>query len=98
MPYPETEILNSLVARVFRIDDVTLGEPARGMLARYRGELLQEDTEAAYDQLARSLLTYDITPLFRKEQGKPVIFLVPRKPEGKPARPSVNILLFVLTV
>ena len=98
MSYPETEVLNSLVARVFRIEDVTLGDPARGMLARYRGELLQADTEAAYDQLAHSLQAYGITPLFRMEQGKPVIFLVPRKPEGRPARPSVNIVLFVLTV
>ncbi|MFH1184439.1 MAG: site-2 protease family protein [Chloroflexota bacterium] len=98
MPYPETEVLNSLVARVFRIEDVTLGEPARGLIARYRGQLLREDTEAAYDQLALSLQAYDITPLFRTDNGKPVIYLVPRKPEAKPPRVSVNIILFLLTV
>jgi len=98
MPYPETEILNSLVARVFRIEDVTLGEPARGMIARYRGELLYEDSEAAYDQLAQSLQAFDITPLFRMDEGRPVIYLVPRKPEAKPARVSINIILFLLTV
>jgi len=98
MPYPETEILNSLVARVFRIEDVTLGEPARGMIARYRGELLYEDSEAAYDQLAQSLQAFDITPLFRMDEGRPVIYLVPRKPEAKPARLSVNVILFLLTV
>jgi membrane-associated protease RseP (regulator of RpoE activity) len=98
MPIPETEVLNSLVSRVFRIEDVTLGEPARGLVARYRGQLFSEDTAAAYDQLADSLRPYEITPLFRMDQGRQVIYLVPKKPDPKPARVSVNIILFVLTV
>jgi len=32
MTFPETEVLNSLVARVFRIDDVTTLDPAKGQL------------------------------------------------------------------
>ena len=98
MSAPETEILNSLVARVFRVEDVTLGEPARGLIARYRGNLILEDTEAAYDQLAESLKPYAITPLFRAEKGQQIIYLIPTKPAPKPARVSVNIILFVLTV
>jgi Zn-dependent protease len=98
MPYPETEVLNSLVARVFRADDVTLGEPSRGLIARYRGRLLLEDSEAAYDQLAASLQPFEITPLFRTDKGQHVIYLVPRKPDPKPSRVSINIVLFVLTV
>lgn len=98
MSYPDTEILSNLVARVFRIEDVTPGEPARGLIARYRGRLLFEDTEAAYDRLAESLQTFGITPLFRKDRDQQVIYLVPRKPDPKPARVSVNIILFVLTV
>jgi len=98
MQYPETEVLNRLVAKVFQIEDVTLGEPARGMIARYRGHLLLNDSQAAYDQLARSLEGHEITPLFRVEKGTQVIYLVPRKPEVRPARVSLNIILFVLTV
>lgn len=98
MPYPETEILSNLVARVFRVEDVTLGEPARGMIARYRGQLLSEDSVAAYDQLADSLRPYEITPLFRMDKGQQIVYLVPRKPDPKPARTSVNIILFILTV
>ena len=48
--------------------------------------------------LALSLRAYEITPLFRKDGDQPVIYLVPRKPDAKPTRVSVNILLFVLTV
>lgn len=98
MSYPEIEMLSSLVARVFRTEDVTLGEPARGLIARYRGHLLLEDSAAAYDQLAESLRPYEITPLFRVDKGQQVVYLVPRKPEAKPARVSINIILFVLTV
>ncbi len=98
MSYPETEILNSLVSRVFRADDITLGEPARGLIARYRGHLLLEDSVAAYDQLASSLAPFEITPLFRVDKGQQVIYLVPRKPDPKPARVSINVILFILTV
>ena len=98
MPYPESEVLNRLVARIFRTEDVTLGEPARGLIARYRGQLISEDTVEAYDQLAASLEPYEITPLFRKDKDRQVIYLVPRKPEPKPTKVRVNVILFVLTV
>ncbi|HTP02108.1 MAG TPA: hypothetical protein VMJ64_12100, partial [Anaerolineales bacterium] len=98
MAIPESIVLNSLVSRVFRVEDVTLGEPARGLIARYRGHLLYEDSIAAYDQLSESLKPYDITPLFRVDKGEQVIYLTPRRPDPKPARPSINLLLFVLTV
>ena len=98
MPYPEIEILNNLVSRVFKVDDVTLGEPAKGLIARYRGRIITEDTVVAYDQLSDSLKIYNITPLFRLEKGQQVVFLVPSKPDPKPARVSVNIILFILTV
>jgi membrane-associated protease RseP (regulator of RpoE activity) len=97
MTFPETEILTSLVRRVFRVDDITLGEP-RSFLVRYRGQLLSEDTVGAYDQLAAALEPYQITPLFRRDNGAHVILLVPSLPPAKPSRAWVNVLLFLLTV
>ena len=99
MTLPDTTILTSLVERVFRIEDVTSGDPHRGVIARYRGRLLSEDTAAAYDQLADPLKQYNITPLFRSEpNGRHVILLTPRPPAPRPARVSINIILFILTV
>jgi membrane-associated protease RseP (regulator of RpoE activity) len=60
--------------------------------------LISEDTVAAYDQLSDSLKIYNITPLFRMDKGQQVIYLVPSKPDPKPARVSINIILFILTV
>ena len=98
MTFPETEILTSLVTRVFRIDDVTMGDPVKGPLLRYRGQLLNEDSVSAYDQLAASVKSYGLTPLFRIEKGDQVIYLVNSPPAQKPANPWINIILFVLTV
>jgi membrane-associated protease RseP (regulator of RpoE activity) len=98
MPTPEIEILNSLVSRVFQIDDFTMGDPSKGAIARYRGHLISEDSVSAYDQLSDSLKSYDITPLFRMDHGQQLVFLVPRKPDPKPTRASINIVLFILTV
>jgi membrane-associated protease RseP (regulator of RpoE activity) len=99
MSFPEIDLLTSQVSRIFRVEDVTVGNP-REWIARYRGYLLDEDTVASYDQLADALRPYNITPLFRKEQdGKQVIFLVPSPPVPKlTSRLYINIILFILTL
>lgn len=97
MSYPETEVLTSLVARVFRVEDVTLGDPKQ-FITRYRGQLLSEDTVAAYDQLDASVASFSLMPLFRVENGGQVIYLVARPPEPPPMKTSTPIILFILTV
>lgn len=99
MSIPEIDLLTSHVSKIFRVEDVTAGNP-KEWIARYRGHLLSEDTIAAYDQLADSLRQYNITPLFRKEDGnKQLIFLVPSPtpPKSSP-RVHINIILFILTI
>src|SRR5215210_8315291 len=84
MPVPELDLLTNFVSRIFRVEDVTAGEP-KEWIARYRGHLLnKEDSVAAYDQLADAIRPYNITPLFRKEQGgKQLIYLVQSLPAPK---------------
>lgn len=98
MSFPEPEILNSLVSRIFRIEDVTTGDLQKGWLVRYRGLLLGDDSAAAYDLLADSVRGYGLTPLFRKEGNLHLIYLAPSIPEAKKRLPTTNIILFILTV
>jgi membrane-associated protease RseP (regulator of RpoE activity) len=99
MSLPEIDLLTSQVARIFRIDDVTAGDP-REWIVRFRGQLHSEDTVAAYDQLADAVRPFNLTPLFRKgEDGRQVIFLVnsPTAPRVN-RRVQVNVILFILTI
>lgn len=98
MSLPESETLTNLVSRVFRIEDMTSADPQKGFFMRYRGALIHEDSAAAYDHLADLLKPHSITPLFRIEDGRQVIYLAPAQPEPKQDNPSTNIILFVLTV
>lgn len=102
MSFPEPEILNQLVARVLRVEDVTSLNPQQGgphgFLTRYRGRLLDEDSASAYDVLAGSLDPYRISPYFRLEDGRHVIYLAPRQADARPEKVSTNIILFILTV
>jgi hypothetical protein len=98
MAFPETEVLNSIVARVFRIEDITTGDPEKGLQWRYRGHLVSDDSVSAYDQLAAAVKPYGLTPLFRLEKGEQVIYLVNSPPKQKPANPWVNVILFVITI
>jgi len=67
MSFPETEILNQLITRILRIEDVTSLDPHQppGFLMRYRGQLLDEDSASAYDLLADLLALYNLSPHFR---------------------------------
>jgi membrane-associated protease RseP (regulator of RpoE activity) len=99
MSIPELEVLNSHVSRIFRVEDVTTGDPNK-WIARYRGRLIGEESSASYDQLADAVKPYGITPLFRKEEGEQqVIYLVqtPAAPRAT-ARTYINVILFILTV
>jgi membrane-associated protease RseP (regulator of RpoE activity) len=98
MTFPELEVLNNHVSRVFRVEDVTSGDP-RHWIVRYRGYFLSEDTVASYDQLADLVKPHGLTPLFRKEGGAQVIYLVqtPAVPRQN-TRIYVNVILFILTV
>ena len=98
MSIPETEILTNLVARIFRIEDVTSEDPRKGFFLRYRGQLLDEDSSSLYDRLADALTPYGIIPLFKLEDSRQVIYLAPKPPEPKKDNINTNIILFVLTV
>jgi membrane-associated protease RseP (regulator of RpoE activity) len=99
MTFPEIDLLTNQVTQIFRVEDVTVGNP-KEWIARYRGHLIGEDTIGAYDQLANALRPYNITPLFRKEQGgKQIIFLVPTPPVAKiTSRWYLNAILLIVTL
>ena len=97
-PIHNLEALHALVGRIFQIDDITIGDPKKDFILRYRGKLLLEDSEKAYDELAAQLKPLGITPLFRWEGERHVIILVPGMPQPKPSNPWVNLVLFIVTL
>ncbi|HSV85519.1 MAG TPA: site-2 protease family protein [Levilinea sp.] len=98
IPVYQYEILDALVKSVFRIEKFQNGTPKQGYIMRYTGRLIAEDTADAYDRLARSLKPYNITPLFRMEEDKHAIILVPGNPVPKKSNPVVNLVLFIATL
>jgi membrane-associated protease RseP (regulator of RpoE activity) len=111
----EMDSLDALVRRVFRIEDITLGNPRavapiplRGRpttgeqvpayIVRYRGRLINEDSEQAYDYLYEQLKPKDITPLFRWDGSQQAIILVPGLPAPTPSNPMWNLVLAILTI
>jgi len=88
---------DNLVRRVFRIDDITLGDANDKYLLRYRGYLLDEESEKAYDQLSELLRPHGLTPLFRWDGNRHAILLVKELPKPKKSNNTVNLVLFILT-
>jgi len=95
---PETDTLTPIVSRYLRIDDLTWGDPKKDFIIRYRGQLYNEDSAAAYDELAHTLRQMEITPLFRLEGKQHVILLKRGIIRPKESKIWVNIALFAATV
>lgn len=93
----DPNVLNSLVGRFLRIEDITIGEAQQDYLVRYRGQLYGDSAEA-YDALASNLKQYEITPLFRQEGNQHVIYLAPGLVQARPANPWINLGLFLVTL
>jgi len=85
-----------LVKQVFRIEEVTWGNGKQNFLVRYRGKLLIESQDA-YAQLSKGLLSLDVTPMFRVEEGSETIILLKGIIKPKPSNPWINLVLFILT-
>lgn len=98
MDIPDQEILNNYVARVFRIEDITMGETGAEYIARYRGRLVLDSIEA-FNQLSTLLHPHQLMPLFRQDDnGNQIIFIARGMPDPRPSNFYVNIGLFILTV
>ncbi len=93
-----TGVIDALVGRIFRIEDITHGGPQQGFLVRYRGHLVDADSAGAYERLAEWLKPHNMTPLFRQEGDRQVILLVQGVLNPKPSNPMINLVLFILTL
>jgi len=93
----DTDTLTPIVARFLSIEDVTQGDSRTPYLVRYRG-LLRIDSVEAYDQLAELLRPRNITPLFRKEGERHVVFLTSGIAKEHNPKIWINVLLIVLTI
>jgi membrane-associated protease RseP (regulator of RpoE activity) len=93
----EFETLTPIVARVMSIEDVTAGDPKKDYLVRYRGQIYGDSAEA-YERLAEQLRPFQVTPMFRQDQDRHAVLLLPGIIEAKPSNPLVNLILFALTL
>ncbi len=98
----ENDPYTPLVKRVMEISDITWGaSPARpgkqDFIVRYRGQIINPDTAAAFDELEDLVKPLNLTPLFRLEDGQHSIHLLQGRIQPKPSNPLWNLVMFVLS-
>ncbi len=93
-----SDVIKNIIERVFQIDDITIGGSKDSFLFRFRGRLLEEDTERTFFQLEEKLRSFQMAPLFRMEEGRHVILIVDNSKTPGESNPWINLLMFLLTV
>ncbi len=96
--YNLTEI-DQIVKERFLIEDTTYGSISSKFLIRYRGKPKVSDSEKFFDEIANSLRTYHVIPLFQKgEESQFELFILPKIEPEKTINPKLNLVLFILTL
>lgn len=93
-----SEAIKSIIERIFQVDDITIGGSKDNFLFRFRGRLLEVDTERTFFQLEEKLKSFQMAPLFRIEEGRHVILIVDYSKVPGESNPWINLLMFLLTV
>lgn len=93
----DTSTLTDLVDRVMVVEDTTIGDDRQKFLLRFRGRL-RMDSEKAYDQLTALLKPHSVMPLFRWDDSRHAVLIIPALPEAKPANTRTNLIMFLLTL
>lgn len=95
--YPEIEQLTSIVSRIMQVESITAGGTDDKFLAAYNGKL-RKDSEIAYDEISSAVKRYDLTPLFREDEGLHRVILFKGVIDPKPSKTWINILFIILTL
>src|SRR4030042_6763257 len=94
----ENDLYTPIISRFLRIEDTTWGDEKKGYIVRFRGQLYNQDSAQAYDQLAQVVHPQNIPPLFRLEENRHVILLMNGIIQSKPTKMWGNIMFFILTL
>lgn len=92
MLFSQLEQVQPLVAAEFDVEDSLIEHGVPTFYVR-----LKPDSKQAFTRLVRSLAGVGFTPVLRERDGR-VVLKMAQKPETKPSRPMINLVLFLVTV
>ena len=90
--------LDEIISKYFQVEEITYGGPKQPFVTRYRGSLLNNDSQSTYDQIANALTEHKLIPMMRREDGVINLYLVPDIQKKKTLNPRMNLILFILTL
>jgi membrane-associated protease RseP (regulator of RpoE activity) len=90
--FSQLEAVQPLVAAEFDIEESLIEHGVPTFYVR-----LRPDSKQAFTRLVRSLATVGFTPVLRERNGR-LVLKAAQKPETKPSRPVINLVLFLVTV
>lgn len=90
--------LRDEIKDVFLVDTVETPRHASQGTILFVGQLLMQDSEAAYDIIAERWLPHEYTPMLRHHKGQVALVAQPGIVTPKPSNPWINLGLAVATI
>ncbi len=104
--YPQHLILDGIllgklrdeIVNIFAVEQIETPRKATQGTIHFLGSLLMQDSEAAYDIIAKRWHTHDYTPMFRKDNGQVMLIAQPGVVIPRQSNPWINLGLAVATI
>jgi Zn-dependent protease len=104
--YPQNLILDGIllgklrdeIVNIFAVEQIETPRKATQGTIHFLGSLLMQDSEAAYDIIAKRWHTHDYTPMFRKDNGQVMLIAQPGVVIPRQSNPWINLGLAVATI
>jgi membrane-associated protease RseP (regulator of RpoE activity) len=90
--------LRNDVQDIFNVVDIQTPPLAPQGTIFFLGDLLMQDSEAAYEVIAERWRVHDYTPMLRRHQGQIALIAQPGVVVPKPSNPWINLVLAIVTI
>jgi membrane-associated protease RseP (regulator of RpoE activity) len=90
--------LDALTERFFSIDTTTYGNSDQPFIIRYNGNLINNDSENGFNQIADAFDSYNITPILKQDGNIQTLHLFPKITKRAKKYHQLNFLMFLLTL
>ena len=89
--------LELIVRDFFEIENITFGGPKQPFIVRYQS-VPKSNPGDSFDALLSAIAPQELTAVMRKENDDIILFLMPERKRKKSFNPSLNLIMFILTL
>jgi len=94
----ENKQLTAIISKFFNIESSVIGDTEDNFKIRFIGHLIEKDAEKGFKKITEALNEYQYFAVIQPYLNKQELLIFPELSKRKQAKPTLHILMFILTL